>query len=208
MKNITVFFTKILIVTSLIFFFSCKKDDSASPSSSGGTSTTTPMTDICGAGSSSYYWPMKIGNSWTMNYISGGGLSYNIVRDTTFNSKKYFIMDVSGSLFYLRYNSLNDLYLIDIDSLGSGKVFEELFLPYNPTVGQTWTKANGETDKIVSLSSTFTSPLCSYSNVLKMDLDYNSDGTIDDSVYFKKGLGYLGFYDTSDTLYLKSVVLN
>lgn len=213
MKNITVFFTKILIVTCLVFFFSCKKDDSPSPSSSGGTSTTTPMTDVCGAGSSSYYWPMKIGNSWSMEHLpSLESRIFNLVKDTIIFSNSYFIMEVKTTNYtdhyYLRYNVSKDLLLLNNDSLFTSVIYEELLVPYNPTINQTWVN-DKEVYKVVDLASTFNTQLCNYSGVLKIDVDkFPNDGIRDYSIYFKKGLGYLGFYNTSDTLYLKSVVLN
>lgn len=109
----------------------------------------------------------------------------------TFNSVAYFrVFNQEGSFNdwtrWYRVASNGDIYYRD--SNGN----EYLYLPLNPTVNQQWAFPAGffgtGSRVVKSLTDTFKTPNCTYTNCLKIQ-EYDNSGSAQTTFYYKRGFG-------------------
>jgi hypothetical protein len=127
--------TKLLIFSVAAFTFiftSCKKNDS------GNTTTTTNS-----------YINTTAGSTWNYHQVDSSGSTpaasdYTVTstsQDTTINSKKYHVYNLSdGGNQYMTVSG-NDYYQYDSIPVSGGTNIERLYLKDNATVGTTWNQS-------------------------------------------------------------------
>jgi hypothetical protein len=206
-------FKSATIALIIIILSSCKKESDPAPST-GNTSTT--LTDVCNSGGTGPYWPIKIGNKWNLVLGVWGEIAINIKKDTVINNKTYLQLEsISGfgvQYAYTRVDPSGTIFSFDSDSLEKGSFAEEVDLPADIQVGKTWIDLDNETHKIVSLSGTITTPLCTYNNLLQIDIFKQSESTPHQREFYKKGVGPVATQCLSncfgtELIYLKSMSL-
>jgi hypothetical protein len=170
---------------------------------------------VCTGNGSNYYFPMALNNKWTyeFNYYVGSGVKDTITVDGTvvYGGKTYYKfrmyngIGMDSQYRYFRTDAAtSDVY----EYKGSSEL---LFLPANPTVGQVIGTATEDLfsgvimgRKVSSLTATLNTPLCAYTNCLKIEVYNASTGAHIGYHYYKKGVGCI----YSDDIYLKGLTLN
>ena len=160
-------------------------------------------TVLCDGNGKNTYYPLAINNNWKY-IIQGASFDYSLIVKGTkmFNSLTYFELegkDISSSsyLSYLRIAANGDIYNYN----PSGSVAEELEVPANPTVNQTWPYYVGSgigTRKVISINATLTTAACSYTGCLQIKT-YFPDGTLATTYYYKKGIGMVSKFEFGST---------
>lgn len=187
---------------SALLLGSCTKEETPTP----GTNTTQnpPVTAslLCdGSKNTTHYFPLKMGNSWVVE----GGATKTVSRDTILSGKKYFILTTktaSGQTTdsYFRSEPKGDIYEYKLYNTGGENPYskEYLYLPYDAEtiVGYEWDfpGATTATDgkmirrKISSSNGSVNTSKCNYTGLLVMH-DYDANGQMLATYYFKRGLG-------------------
>ena len=176
----------ILFLIVISVFVSCKKDNQTLQNSSNNNTNNTTYTDPCNSNIPTQFWyPLKLGNQWTYITVLGIIIS-EITSDTIINGQIFFkftsITSLPSSPEYYRIDTMNNFIQLNL-SLNA----EEMCLPANPFIGQTWLR-KGKTFLVISLNSDVSTSVCSYTNTLQLEV-FGSNGTSQGYFYYKKGLG-------------------
>ena len=198
-----------IAMVSVALLAGCKKEETTNTTNNN-NNTNTPN-KLCDGNGENSYFPLKAGNKWTYALKAGTTIDdWTVGATKVFNSKTYFSVpwNRDGALFgdqYFRTDANGDVYSYDETSAQ-----EYLFIPANPTDGQTWPYLSGGSSReITATGVTQATTGCNYTGLIEVS-SYNGTGTLISTYYFKKGLGKV--YDikqsNSSTFELKSVVLN
>lgn len=203
------------IVTVIFIAVSCRKEGCTSESAlnfssdakkdDGSCVFKQPNSDVlCNGSSSVQFIPLVEGNKWTYSRnLNGNSSSFSeeVVGIKLISSIEYTEVKTidygTGSIdtVFYRYDTTGDLF-----KLMSTSVVEFLLLPSYPQVGD-----NAMINYTVSsVNATFATADCNYSGCI--ELTENNSSQIRKR-YFKKGLGYIGGYSTSETEGLTAVTL-
>lgn len=150
-----------------------------------------PEPDVCtGNPDQNVFLPLAVGNYWS--YVANANYTYTdevIGQNFLSNGQMYYRMNTSGSAlattFYRTLAASGNVMVWNTDAGGLPVGTEQLYLPGNPTVGQTWTNANlSLTFTVTSIDTSFTAANnCPYTNLLAVSV---SNGG---KMYFKRGVG-------------------
>lgn len=177
------------LILSLVFF-SCAEYDSSHGTPPPGMFKTTEATSTNTTSSTAMgqWWPMAVGNSWTMTAM--GGLDVMTITGTeTVGGLTYFVSNRDEDGYErFRYAANGDLYSQEVDSANVAEA-EYLAIPANPTVNQAWYTPDSTTQfKVESLNAT----IGAYSSLLSIAVYDPTDGTKAAVLYYKKGIGFVG----------------
>lgn len=156
-----------------------------------GTNTgtgTNPGTNPGTALSSSQWWPMAVGNTWTMSAM--GQLDTMTIKGTEIvGGYTYFITNTDEEGYTrFRYAANGDLYTQEVD-LANNAEPEYVVIPANPTVNQSWFDSGKTSEfKVESLNAT----IGNYTGLLSIAVYDPADGTKAAVLYYKRGLGFVG----------------
>lgn len=190
-----------------IFLFSCGKDDDVV--------TPTNVTDVCSGSVGTEYFPLNIGDSYTLEYQNSFQMTYNIYGKTTLGATTWAQSKTTtpfgNDTTYMAKFADGSFRSADLDG---GELIDTIILiPANPVVGTTWTDNEGTEYEVTSVNASLTTPACTYSGLLEISEKYMGEATPSSKSYYKKGVGLvanqclandcMGF----DLMYLKSMNL-
>jgi hypothetical protein len=181
-----------------MLIFSCEQQNSAPNAINPSTTNSNPCNEVL---SSPTWYPVEVGNEWKWNSLLGS-FRVRITNDTIMNGRSYFTSRFVGGTI-LAY--LNDWCWIYGYKTATGDLREYdpqtgldwLYLPNNPTVGQSWFR-QGDQWEVLSVNSPLQTASCTYSNLLKVQVTDTSDGSISYG-YFGKGLGLIYCRDATNS---------
>ena len=194
----------VLSILVLVFFglmISCNKDDSSDQ-----TVTPTPPNVLCDGNGSSSYFPLALGNMW--EYSGQLIITMSVAKTITANGKSYYQVNCDDQLSdwkqYFRVDSNGDIYELINDE-------EYLFLPANPTIGQSWEYPCGFDGmgmrRVDNYPFALETKYCNYKNfIFVRDIDGTGDYLT--CCTYVQGIGmttYTAFYSTLD---LSLILLN
>lgn len=173
---------------------------------------------ICIGNGENTYLPIADGNMWhyyTTNNM--GNTKTNYIGIETVESKQYYkikkIWNPGNFIYhdYYRFASNKDLYIWRSDINDNRLEFEELYVPANPTLGQSWVSLNNSQVRyeVNSLDASYTTNECSYTGLLEINKYFEEE--LQHQYYFKKGIGLVNEFTpglVGHDNYLSSVVLN
>jgi hypothetical protein len=190
----------IALTISTTFFAGCKKDDD--------DDNTADV--LCDGISTNAYLPINAGNKWTYTTSLNSTITLEVTSNTkVFDGKTYNVLienDFAGSRNkYLRTDAQGNVYEYFESSESEG-----LFLPVNPTQGQTYDLPSNIKYVVSKRDTTLTGVnRCDYTGVLKYTADFD-DGSYFQDEYFVKGIGKVYVRQTDLFIYtekLNTVVL-
>lgn len=199
------------MISVTLMISSCSKDEETpEPVPTLPTPTPTPVPNkLCSGNGSSIYIPFNTGNAWVFQTTTTDIIqTYEGTEtlDTVLYHKIKVVSDWTTYIYY-RYNSNGDLY----EKKDNFTHIEEMIVPGNPTVGQTWIDPNSNPTynysyEVISLNASYTTASCTYTGLLQINELFN--GNVSYLRYYKKGLGLVHQEGTGTNNSLKSVTLN
>ncbi len=213
MRKLILSFASIAVITFLLFACSKKDDDSNTPvatCSDGiqnqgetGVDCGGPCapchTVLCDGNGSGSFFPLTLNNKWVYDFTYANTYTtcdtVNVSGTSVYGGKTYYqcsLYDTQSGWtinYYFRLDATTqNIYTWN----GSSDV---LYLPANPTVGQLLGSSTelftgiGYSRKVESTTATVTTPRCTYTNCLKIQVYNSSNGQVMAHSYYKKGIG-------------------
>ena len=165
------------------------------------TVVTDPMFLCNGTGGSSYF-PLAINSYWIYSLPSNQWFQLEVTETVTQNNgEDYAHMVTTGDLGVIH----------DYFREASGEILkwntslnvDEVYLPNNPTAGQSWTTSSSDSVVIDAITANLSSQNgCDYDNLLQVTSYSNGTGS---TSYYKRGLGLVELSGVS--AYLDSAVV-
>lgn len=167
----------ILIASCSLLLTSCKDDKDDDP-------TPLPTSVLCDGKGSLSFMPLSLGNKWTL-YATGNTVILEVI-DTLSQAgvKKYNVSSsLGGAANYNQYPNG------DVTRYEFSSGDDVLYVPFNPTVGQTWSYQvdNFTSRKVVSINETVVTATCTYTGCVMIQSFQTT--TLKRTEYFKRGVG-------------------
>ena len=137
--------------------------------------------------------PLIDGAVWTYKQQSYN-YTETINGTVTLGGETYYQIDLvafnggSTGVKYLRVDSNGD-----VIERGNNTGNEVLYMPANPTIGQSWSGLNSTTWEVTSLNASVTCQTCSYTGCVQI----TSPGIFAINRYYKSGIGFVKSTDYS-----------
>jgi hypothetical protein len=167
----------------VLSYVSCKKKSITPPE--------TVINALCDGNGSLSYIPIKAANKWTVD-ASSPYLDHTleVTGTKTLGGKEYFethyLSQAENYMMYYRADANGDIY-----KYNASDAKEYLDVPVNPTLGQVVATFNsGDFLKVADVNATYNTGKCVYTGLLK--IEWNSNGNVISTHYYKKGVGKVG----------------
>lgn len=177
MKNRLIHFVMLFAICATVFT-SCKddKDDDPVP--------TPPTSVLCDGKGSLSFMPLALDNKWILSAL-GNSLTLTVIDTLTTGTVKYFNVSSSlgGAQTYSQYPNGD----VKVYEFSSGD--DVMYVPVNPTVGQTWPYLvdNCTSRKVISINASVVTAACTYTGCVMLQ-QFNGT-TLKRTEYFKRGVG-------------------
>ncbi len=157
---------------------------------------------ICNGTGGSSYFPLSLNSYWIYSMPGNQWFQLEIIEETTLNNgNDYFHMVTTGA-----FGTIHDYYREEggqVYQWNSNLSAEEVYIPSNPTIGQSWTTSNSDSIVIDDIAATLSSQNgCTYDDLLQVTSYSNGTGSTN---YYKQGLGMIEL--VSAQAYLDSAVV-
>jgi hypothetical protein len=208
--------TSVLLIALL--FVTCKKkssdDSTPTPTCSDGIQNqgetgvdcggpcTACQTVLCNGNGSASYFPLTLGNKWVYDFsITNSYTTCDTVTAAStvvYGGKTYFVCKLyctpcGGG--YVNYYFREDAATHDVYTWNGST--DVLYMPANPTVGQVLGvsteifTSGGNGRRVSSTTYTYTTPRCTYTNCVKIEIYNTSTGAVMSYGVYQKGIGPL-----------------
>ncbi len=188
----------------VLAFSSCSKTEDPPAPNNNNNNPPVTASQVCDGNNSRSYFPLKIGNSWTSSTGSGTETK-SITKDTVIQGKTYFVLSYKSAMngdtheSFFRMDPNGDVFEYRDYNNGSTSPYtkEYLFMPYDAAdaVGFQWEFPpalihEGKMNKrlVTSNNGSVKTDKCNYSALVEIT-EYDSEGNVYATYFFKKGLG-------------------
>lgn len=186
---------------STVLISSCKKKDKTEDV------TEPEASQVCDGNGSASYYPLAVGDSrvYALTFGTVVDVTKAIPFTKTIAGKLYYAEITTGFIgtdtsYYREDPTTHNVYQLD----GT----ETLYVPGTPTLNQVLPSDPGTTSKVTSLSASYSTPTCAYTDLLEVKDYDNSTSKVVNTAYYKKGLGLVAAFDDNGfDLKLKAVTL-
>ncbi len=183
--------------TNLLFLILISLMLGGCQSSSKEDSTGPYHTDPCKTSSSNYWYPFSVGDEWKWNMntsgLFDGSFRVRVTKGPVVNGRAYVSSEFDDASVLSAFNDFCWIYGYvtasgDLREYDPETGYDGLYLSYRPFVGQQWIR-QGQQWKVVSINASLKTPFCSYTGLLKTEIDNQ------DYAYYAKGVGLVAVQD-------------
>ncbi|MBN8671160.1 MAG: hypothetical protein J0L80_10775 [Chitinophagales bacterium] len=163
-----------LIAAFTLLFSACKKDETTTPA------TTTPTTTGIKTGTVWTYKHTDYDGQTGTTVVSTSQYTLTIVRDSTINNEKWFIMEKKEG-----GNSVYDLIKFTADGVYNLKGTQtKMALKFKAAVNDSWEDRNDQTCKVISLNQSVTVQAGTFTNAYYMES--NDANSLEDKIWYNE----------------------